>query len=484
MLNSERVMTVENPMRKIVIVGGGITGMSAAFYTKKWFDERQIPVELTLIEKSETFGGKIRTLHREDFIIERGPESFLARKMPIMTLVKELGLEDELTATNPQARTSYIVHKGKLHKMPPGLMLGIPTKLTPFMKTKLISPVGKIRAAMDLCLPKKKGMEDESLGHFIQRRLGKEVLDHITEPLLGGIYAGDTHSLSLQATFPHFSAMEKTHRSLIVGMLANKQQPATSVAGLPEIAQRSMFLTFRKGMTTLVDRLLEELKSVELITGQGVQSIIRGGQGFEVRLDNGQQLQADGLIMALPTHQTAKLLADRSQLQWLENINYVSVANIALAFDQKEFTFPLNGSGFVIPRKEGRLLTACTWSSSKWLHTAPDGKVLLRCYVGRGGAEEWVRLSDEQLVSAVLRDLKEIMGIEAKPLFHEITRLEHSMPQYPVKHVEELKKVRADLAVHTPGVYLCGAGYEGVGIPDCIQQGKEAAEQLVAYLGL
>lgn len=475
---------MKNPMRKIVIVGGGITGMSAAFYTKKWFEERQIPVELTLIEKSETFGGKIRTLHREDFIIERGPESFLARKMPIMTLIKELGLEDELTATNPQARTNYIVHKGKLHKMPPGLMLGIPTELTPFMRTNLISPAGKIRAAMDLLLPKKKGNEDEALGHFIQRRLGKEVLEHITEPLLGGIYAGDTHSLSLQATFPHFLEMEQVHRSLIVGMLANKKKPATSVAGLPEIAQKSMFLTFRKGMITLVDRLLEELQSVQLIAGQGVQTISRDGQGYEVCLENGQQLQADGLIMALPTHQTARLLSDSTSLQWLDKINYVSVANIALAFDAKDFTFPLNGSGFLIPRKEGRMLTACTWSSSKWLHTTPDGKVLLRCYVGRGGAEEWVHLSDEQLVSAVLQDLKEIMGVDAKPLFHEITRLAHSMPQYPVKHVEELKKVRTDLDVHTPGVYLCGAGYEGVGIPDCIQQGKEAAGQLVEYLGL
>lgn len=473
---------MENTKRKIIIVGGGITGLSAAFYTKKWFDERKIPVELTLIEKSQTFGGKIRTLHREEFIIEQGPESFLARKMPIMTLIKELGIEDELTATNPQAKTNYIVHKGKLHKMPPGLMLGIPTELTPFMKTKLISPAGKIRAAMDLCLPKKKGMEDEALGHFIQRRLGKEVLEHITEPLLGGIYAGDTHSLSLQATFPHFAAMEQTHRSLIIGMLANKQKPAPSMKGLPEIAQKSMFLTFRNGMISLVDRLLAELESIQLIAGKGVQTIIQDRQGYKVCLDDEQQLQADGLIMALPTHQTAKLLPISSSLQWLEKINYVSVANIVLAFDAEDFTFPLNGSGFLIPRKEGRMLTACTWSSSKWLHTAPEGKVLLRCYIGRGGAEEWVHLSDEQLVVAALKDLEEIMGIQAQPLFHEITRLEHSMPQYPVKHVEELKKVRADLTVHSPGVYLCGAGYEGVGVPDCIRQGREAAEQLAAYL--
>lgn len=276
--------------------------------------------------------------------------------------------------------------------------------------------------------------------------------------------------------------MEKTHRSLIVGMLANKQQPAPSVAGLPEIAQKSMFLTFRKGMLTLVERLQEQLQSIQLLTGQGVQAIVQDERGYEVRLDNGQQLQADGLIMALPTHPTAKLVAGRSSLRWLEKINYVSVANIALAFDAKDFTFPLTGSGFVIPRKEGRMLTACTWSSSKWLHTTPDGKILLRCYVGRGGAEEWIHLSDEQLIEVVLKDVEELMGIRAKPLFHEITRLQHSMPQYPVKHVEELKKVRADLAVDLPGIYLCGAGYEGVGIPDCIQQGKEAAEQLIEFL--
>ncbi|WP_313894508.1 protoporphyrinogen oxidase [Psychrobacillus sp.] len=471
---------MESSVKRIVIIGGGITGLSAAYYTSKWFEERNIPVALTLIEKGEKLGGKIRTLHRNDFIIEKGPESFLARKAPIISLIKDLGLEDELTSTNPQAKKSFILHKNKLHAMPPGLVLGIPTEITPFMKTGLVSPLGKVRAAMDLCLPKKKGTADESLGSFIERRLGKEVLEHITEPLLGGIYAGDTYSLSLQATFPHFYEMEKKHRSLILGMLANKSKQAPS-ENVPKIAKQNMFLTFKNGMSTLVDRLEEALQSITIQTGHGVEEITQNGRCYEVCVTDGEKLLTDGLILALPTFEAAKLVENIVSLNWLNEINYVSVANIALAFEKKDILFPLNGSGFVIPRKEGRNLTACTWSSSKWLHAAPSDKVLLRCYVGRGGAEQWVHLTEQELLAKVLSDLDEIMGIKATPLFHEITRLCQSMPQYPVEHAEKLKEVRETLQTKAPGIYVCGAGYEGVGVPDCIDQGKRAAEQVVNY---
>ena len=214
---------MDKSCRKVIIVGGGITGLSAAFYMKKLFAEQQIPIDITLIEKAEELGGKVQTVRRDGFIIEKGPDSFLARKLPIIALTKDLGLEDELVGTNPGARTNYIYHKNKMHKMPLGLVLGIPTKLTPFMKTGLISPFGKLRAALDLLLPKKKGLDDESLGHFIQRRLGQEVLENITEPLLGGIYAGNTQTLSLKATFPSFFEMEQEHRSLIVGMATGRK---------------------------------------------------------------------------------------------------------------------------------------------------------------------------------------------------------------------------------------------------------------------
>ena len=471
---------MEKPCRKVIIIGGGITGLSAAFYMKKLFSEQRIPIDITLIEKSEELGGKVQTLRRDGFIIERGPDSFLARKLPIITLSKELGIEDELVGTNPRARTNYIYHKNKLHKMPLGLVLGIPTKLTPFMKTGLISPFGKLRAALDLLLPKKKSLDDESLGHFIQRRLGKEVLENITEPLLGGIYAGDTQTLSLKATFPNFFEMEQEHRSLIMGMVAGMK--IAPVSNTPNTATKSMFMTYKNGMSTIIERLTEELKSIRIIKGRGVIEVVKMENGYEIRLDDDTLLQADGLVLALPTQQAASLLPEVECIDWLKKINYVSVANIALTFDKKDISFPMNGSGFLIPAKEETVLTACTWSSSKWLHAAPENKLLFRCYVGRERDQQWVKWSDEELLAKILKDLKNIMGITATPNFHVITRAKHSMPQYPVNHIEQLKKLRENLTIQKPGVFLCGAGYEGVGIPDCVQQGKSAAEKMLEFL--
>lgn len=468
--------------KKIAIVGGGITGLSAAYYAKKLFEEHHIPIDLTLIEKSEQLGGKIRTRHRDGFVIEQGPDSFMSRKLPIIALTRELGLEDELTATNPKAKTNYILHKGRLHRMPPGLVLGIPTEVTPFIKTGLISPIGKARAAFDLLLPKKKGVNDETLGGFIERRLGKEVLEHITEPLLAGIYAGDTGSLSLKATFPQFHELEQKHRSLILGMLSGKKKNRP-LKGLPEIAKNSMFLTYKGGLETLVNRLTEVLQPTQIITGQSVVGITRDDErGYRLRLESDLEMKADALILASPAYHTAELLPDLPALKWLKKIPYVSVANIVLAFNQEDIEFPLDGSGFVVPRSEGRTITACTWTSSKWLHTAPKGKILLRTYVGRAGAQEWAQLTDGQLLAKVRNDLKEIMGITAEPIFHEMTRLIQSMPQYPLSHLEQLKRLRLELECERPGIFLCGAGYQGVGIPDCIQQGKQAAEQMIKYM--
>lgn len=471
---------MDKSCRRVIIIGGGITGLSAAFYMKKLFSDKGIPIDITLIEKSEKLGGKVQTLRRDGFIIERGPDSFLARKIPIITLTKELGIEDELVGTNPGARTNYIYHKNKLHKMPLGFVLGIPTKLTPFMKTGLISPFGKLRAALDLLLPKKRNLEDESLGHFIQRRLGKEVLENITEPLLGGIYAGDTQTLSLKATFPNFFEMEQEHRSLIVGMAAGKKNASDSKT--LNAVNKSMFLTYKNGMSTLVEHLTEELKSIQIIKGKGVEEVFKMEDGYEILLKDDTMLQADGLVMALPTQQAATLLPDVKYIDWLKKINYVSVANIALTFNKEDISFPMNGTGFLIPAKEKTVLTACTWSSSKWLHAAPKNKLLFRCYVGRERDQQWVKWSDEELLANVLKDLNNIMGITATPNTHVITRATHSMPQYPVNHIEQLKKLRENLATQKPGIFLCGAGYEGVGIPDCVQQGKTAAENMLNFL--
>lgn len=469
----------------VVIAGGGVTGWSAAFYISRLFRENALPVRITLVEKSGQHGGKVHTLRRDGFVIEKGADSFLARKLPIIHLTRELGLEAELTATNPKAKKTYILYRGRLHPMPPGLVLGIPTELAPFMKTGLISPLGKARAALDLVLPKRKEEGDESLGSFLTRRLGREVHDHIAEPLLAGIYAGDTHALSLRATFPQFHGVEQKYGSLIRGMMASRN-PAAESPELPEAAKGSLFLTYKNGLSSLIEALMKACPDTALLEGQAVEKLERlqsdsheAAEGYAVSLSSGERLRADAVVLALPLPAAGALLPDIAAMRHLEKTPYVSVANAILAFRAQDLQVRLDGSGFVVPRKEGRFITACTWTSAKWLHTAPEGHVLLRAYVGRSGDEEGVSLPDEELVRRVRADLRDIMGIQADPLFYEVTSLKHSMPNYQVGHLEHVRSLREELSQQMPGVYTCGAGYLGVGIPDCVRQGKETAEQLL-----
>jgi len=473
--------------KKVVIVGGGISGLSAAFYLQKYSNEQNLPTDIVVLEKGPHFGGKINTLRKDGFVIERGPDSFLARKTPIIDLTRELGLEDQLVGTNPAAKKTYILKKGRLHRMPPGLSLGIPTEVMPFLKTKLISPMGKLRAGLDLLLPRGQNHTDESLGDFLERRLGKDVVSQIAEPLLSGIYAGDAKALSLQATFPQFKQMEQKYRSLILGMLASKKH-SPSTEKLPKVAESSLFLTYKNGLSTLVETLLDKLtkEGVTLLSSVGLERIHTASpeSNYQLHLSNGQVLEADGVIMATPPGVSADLLTEYvPKVRELYSIRYVSVGNVVMTFNREDIPHPLDGSGFVVPRTEQRHITACTWTSVKWLHTAPKDQVLLRCYVGRSGEEEIVHLPDEEIMKRVLQDLEELMGIQVTPSFYEITRLAESMPQYPIGHVERIQQVRKQLSATLPGVLLTGAGYEGVGIPDCVRQGRDTAREMIKLLG-
>jgi len=465
---------------RIVVIGGGISGLSSAFYLQRDARAAGRELELTIVDKAEQLGGKINTLHRDGFVIEKGPDSFLSRKKPIIDLAFDLGIEQELVGTNPGAKKTYILHHGKLHPMPQGLVLGIPTELGPFLKSGLLSSQGKARALLDLLTPARKAEGDESLGDFLSRRLGSEVMERIAEPLLAGIYAGDLRKLSLQATFPQFGAAERKHGSLIQGMRINRGKApmiAADADKLPDSAQTA-FLTFKGGLATMVQALDHALADVKRCLGVAVESIVTRPEGdYEVILSDGQRLEADGIIITAPAANAAELLKHHVSVAALEAVRYVSVANVVMAFDKATFGREFDGSGFVIPRSEGTTITACTWTSTKWLHSSPDDKVLLRCYVGRSGDEAVVDLPDDQLSDAVRRDIREIMGITAEPLFTEITRLHHSMPQYPVGHVDQVAALRQEMAAQLPGVWVTGAAFDGVGLPDCIRQGREAAAQ-------
>lgn len=480
--------------KKVAVLGGGLTGLSAAFYLAREAAAQGWKPEITVLEASGRWGGRVNTLHRDRFVIERGPDSFLGRKLAMYRLADELGLTAELTGTNVAARRSFIVHEGRLQPMPKGFNLGIPTDLGALARTSLISPLGKQRVLQDLRIPVREAEEqEESAGDFLERRLGKEMVERMMEPLLAGIHAGDLYKLGLRATFPQFDRLEQEYGSLIRGSiesrLAAAKRGATDAGGaastepLPQLVRSSVFLTFRNGLSTLIEALVGKLADmgVTLKLDARVESIVKAGQeGYRLQLADGVSLEADALIAALPAYTLSDLLVSYADVAPLRRINYVSVANVVFGFNRQVQAHTLGtSSGFVVPRTEGRTITACTWTSSKWLHTAPSGRTLLRCYVGRANDEVAVFEDDEQLIARVSRDLQELTGLEDRPDFTEITRLPQSMPQYPIGHTAGIAALRAELAKGMPGLLVTGAAFGGVGLPDCIAQGKEAALQLL-----
>jgi protoporphyrinogen/coproporphyrinogen III oxidase len=468
--------------RKAAVLGGGLTGLSAAFYLRKYADERGLPLELTVLEGTVRLGGKVNTLRRDGFVIERGPDSFLARKLPMIRLAEELGIEDQLTGTNPAAKNTYISRNGKLMPMPKGLTLGVPTDEKLFLANGLVSDEGKRRALEELHLPPKQGMDDESVGSFLERRFGEEMVERIFEPLLAGIHAGDLFKLGLEATFPQFAELERKYGSVIRGMTESADAAKNEMARTVVHAPSSVFLTFRNGLSTVIEALASSLRTSgsEIRLGANVVSIEKNGQsGYVLTMHDGSTLEADLVLSTLPAHQAAELLSPHLDVSALEDIRYVSVANVVFGYDEAEFGEELDGSGFLVPRSEGRTITASTWTSAKWRHTAPAGKRLVRCYVGRSGEEQNVELGDEQMTAKVRSDLEALMGLKAKPEFVEITRLRQSMPQYPVGHPGAIARLHGHLAERLPGLRATGAAFGGIGLPDCVEQGRQAAELLL-----
>jgi len=456
----------------VTIVGGGMTGLSAAFYLAKTIQAERLPIRFTLVEASERLGGKVRTERWDGFIIERGPDSLLARKKAAPQLIADLGLKHE-TVRN-QTGQSYILHHNRLYPIPEGAVMGIPTKLTPFATTTLISPLGKMRALLgDLLLPRSPQQADQSVGHFFRRRLGNEIVERLIEPLLSGIYAGNIDQLSLMATFPQFYHQEQKYRSLMIGM--KKAVPQTK-KGEP---QQGAFLTFKRGLYSLVEAIMDHLPPDTIRLNAALSRIEKAESGYALYFRDGSSIATDAVILAVPHDVTTKVLAHYPFSRMTRGVPATSVATVALAFDADDIHIPYEGTGFVVTRTSKQTITACTWTHKKWPHTTPEGKVLIRSYVGRAGDQTIVEQSDETIVQTVLNDLQAVTPTKGSPLFHVVTRWCEGMPQYVVGHKEWLKHVQEQLVKHLPGIRLAGASYEGIGLPDCIEQGKKAAIQTI-----
>jgi oxygen-dependent protoporphyrinogen oxidase len=475
--------------KRVVIVGAGISGLAAAHELARL----NPTLEIKLLEASDRCGGNIATERIDDFVVERGPDSFVVSKPEALQLSKQLGLENELISTPPAARVVHFVRNGQLVPLPEGLILGVPTRLLPLLTTPLLSVKGKLRAMLEPFIAVKPGDDDESVHNFFCRRLGREIAERIAAPLIGGIYAGDTRQLSLAATFPQFRSMERRFGSLIVGLHVSRNRgqspPTTRLGGLftllgmllPRNAQDNpAFLSFRRGMQTLIDALIRALPNDCLRLGSAVIAVTlqpqNGDAPVQLRLSSGEELSAHAVLLATPGHLTAKLLADSELQRELATIRTTSTATVTFALQRALLTHPLQGLGFVVPPGEGQILAA-TWSSSKWPHRAPEGHVLLRAFI----AEADCALDDPGLIELALRELQRLMGPLGEPVFTRVSRYDRASPQPELGHPERMRRIHSRLA-QLPGLFLSAGGLDGIGIPDSIRHAQGAAQRIAEHV--
>ena len=455
----------------VLIIGGGISGLAAAHRVL----ELNPSTRVTILEASSKLGGTIQTEHRDGFLLERGPDSFISEKPHALALAKRLGLESQLIQTNEEFRRSFIVRNGRLRAVPEGFQLMAPSRMWPFITSDIFSVAGKARMAADLFLPRKStnGTNDESLASFVRRRLGEEALARMAQPMVGGIYTADPETLSLRATLPRFLDMEQKHRSLILAMMRQGREQKTGTSG----ARYSLFVSFDRGMQVLVDAVTRINANFRLKTRAQRVSF---DQGWTITTDKEEQIKADAVCLAVPAYVAASLLDDKHEqlAQKLLQIKYASTATINLGYRRAAIAHPLNGFGFVVPLIEKRSLIACTFSSVKFSGRAPDGQVLLRAFAGGALQPEIFALDEGDMAVRVETSLRELLGIREDPLFVEVAKWERSMPQYEVGHLERVGEIER-LASELPGLALAGNAYRGAGIPDCVRSGEAAAEYLL-----
>lgn len=465
------MMTLSEEIRKVAIVGGGITGLAAAYYMQKEAKEKGYPLEVVLIEATHRLGGKIQTVRKNGFIIERGPDSFLARKKSFGILAEDLGISDQLVSN--ATGQAYVLVNDELHPIPGGSVMGIPTQIAPFVTSGLFSWSGKFRAACDLVLPKSSVEGDQSLGRFFRRRFGGEVVENLIEPLLSGIYAGDIDKLSLKATFPQFHDIEQKHRSLILGM--KKTTPKVS----RNKPKEGIFRTFENGLETIVTAIENQLEPGNVMKSVRVERLEKLGNKVNLHLNNGTEMLFDAMILTTPHLTATQLFEEHGLLTGLQEMPATSVATVAMAFPEEAVTQEKEGTGFVVSRNSDYSITACTWTHRKWPTTTPKGHVLLRGYVGRAGDEAVVDLSDSEIEKVVLADLRKTTKIDGNPLFTIVTRWKQAMPQYVVGHKESIAAAKQEVHEAFPMVKLAGSSLEGLGLPDCIDQGKAAVSEVL-----
>jgi protoporphyrinogen/coproporphyrinogen III oxidase len=478
-------------LNRIAVIGGGIAGLSAAWAIEKARRAGE-PIEYRLFEAGGRLGGVISSEIVDGCVVEGGPDSFLTEKSAAAALCGELGIADHLLSSNDAERRTYIVVLNQLTPLPDGLMFMIPTKLAPTILTPLFSWSTKLRMAREFLFPPPPATADESVADMTRRHFGQETVDRLVSPLLSGVYGGDASQLSVRAVLPRMVTMEQEHRSLTRAMLAaRKKAPRTAASARPS---RSMFTTLRGGMKLMVDSVATQLTPGWIHLGTPVHSLRNNnidcadprssscGCRWTLEAAFGEE-RFDGIVLALPAWASADLLRPCSSdlAELLAGVPYSSSITVTMGFAMEDLRTLPPGFGFLVPATERRSMLACTFAHAKFAGRTPSGKGVLRCFLGGSGNEALLDETDDRLTDVVLKELREIARLTAKPAFVRIARSPRAMAQYAVGHLERMQRVRAMLAT-LPGLALAGNAYEGIGVPDCIRTGQQAAESVLQSL--
>ena len=466
-------------MKRIAIIGGGISGLSAA-YTIEEKRRSGAPVEYVLFESSPRLGGVLVTDRVDGCLVEAGPDSFLTEKPWAADLCRKIGLGDQLIGSNDSERKTYILAKGKLVVMPDGLMFMVPTKILPTVFSPLFSWRTKMRMAAEWFHPPHKGSEDESVAAMVERHYGSEMVDLLADPLLSGVYGGEASQLSVRAVLARFADMEAKHGSLGRAMLdARKKMGAAA-----KLPARPLFTSLREGMQQMVDALAARLDANALKTSTPVQSVIRQDDGWTVSAGY-QSDSFDAVIVATPTHAAAAVLqaADENLSRELGEIQYSSSVTVTLGYDERVRRSLPPGFGFLVPRSAGHRMLAATFVHNKFPHRAPENRAIVRCFLGGARDEQILEASEEEILQIVRRELRQIIALNAEPLFARVYKWKSAMAQYSVGHLERLQRIES-LRQKLPGLALAGNGYNGIGVPDCVRSGADAASKILAEMGM
>lgn len=463
---------------RVVIVGGGITGLAAAHRLAEIDRERGFGVDVTLVESSHRLGGVIDTECAEGFVLEHGPDSILTEKPWAKQLAERIGLGARMIPTEDRHRGTYVVRGGRLVPLPEGFLMMAPTQIGAFLRSSVFSWTGKARIALELLIPRGHG-GDESLASFVRRRFGREALDRAVQPLIGGIYSADPEKLSLAATMPRFLEMERTQRSVIKAMWQTQRRAPRESSG----ARWSLFFNFDRGSQVLVDELVRRIPETRVHLHEQVTALERTGSTWRVIM-GGTSLTADAVIVAAPAHGAATILrpVDADLARDLAAIDWSSAAVVLLAYRSADVPRAIDGFGFVVPAVERRRIIAGSYSSRKYTGRAPDGFTLLRAFVGGFAQGAALAQNDEAIVADVRAEFADLLSIRAEPVLTRVRRWERSMPQYELGHLERVARIETRVGT-IPGLALAGNSYRGVGIPDCVRDGEAAAERIAALQG-